>query len=84
MSRAVYEIRVAGEVPPHVIDDFALIVMAVDPVGTTMRAEVLDESGLHGVLDALRRAGIELLDVRREPSFGSTDQPRRNGDPHGG
>ena len=74
MSRAVYEIRVAGEVPPHVIDDFALIVMAVDPVGTTMRAEVLDESGLHGVLDALRRAGIELLDVRREPSFG-TDRP---------
>jgi len=53
-------------------------------VGTTMRAEVLDESGLHGVLDALRRAGIELLDVRREPSFGMTDQPRRNGDTHGG
>jgi hypothetical protein len=84
MSRAGYEIRVAGEVPPQVIDDFQLIVMAVDPVGTTMRAEVLDESGLHGILDALRRAGIELLDVRREPAFGAADQPGASEEPYGG
>ena len=84
MSRALYEIRVAGVVPPQVIDDFELIVMAVDPVGTTMRAEVLDESGLHGILDALRRADIELLDVRREPSYGTVEPPLRNGDTYGG
>ena len=65
------------------LDDFALLVMAVDPVGTTMRADVLDESGLHGILDALRRAGIELLDVRRLPSYGSGDQHRRDGETHG-
>jgi hypothetical protein len=76
---AVYEIRVAGEVPPHVIEDFALIVMAVDPVGTTMRAHVVDESGLHGILDALRRAGVELLDVRREPAFRGPDPSGEDG-----
>ena len=83
MSKAVYEIRVAGEVPPQVIDDFELTVMAVDPVGTTMRAEVLDESRLHGILDAVRRAGLDLRDVRREPSFGTADQPGGLQEPYG-
>jgi hypothetical protein len=66
MSRVAYEIRVAGEVPPGLLDDFQRITISVDRVGTTMVADLTDEAELHGILDALRRGGLVLIDVRRE------------------
>ncbi|MDZ5662192.1 hypothetical protein HN031_15585 [Nocardioides sp. zg-1308] len=69
MSRSAYEIRVLGEVPPDLVDDFARISVSVDPVGTTMRAELADEAELHGILEALRREGLVLVDVRREQVY---------------
>ena len=75
MTRIVFEIRVQGAVPPRLLDDFDGITLAVDPVGTTMRARLTDEAELHGVLDALRRAGLVLVDVRREHASGQPVDP---------
>ena len=66
MSRVAYEIRVAGEVPPRLLEDFEKITISVDPVGTTMVADLTDEAELRGILDALRRSGLVLVDVRRQ------------------
>jgi len=68
MSRAAYEIRAAGEVPSQILDDFPGVTFSVDPVGTTIRADLADEAELHGLLDALRREGFTLMDVHRDPS----------------
>jgi hypothetical protein len=66
MSRATYEIRVAGAVPPEVIEDFEGVSTVSMVTDTTLRADLVDTSSLHGLLAALRRAGLVLLDVRRD------------------
>lgn len=67
MSRATYEIRAIGEVSPQVLEDFAGVRVTVDVAGSTIRADLADEAELHGVLQALRRGGFVLAEVRREP-----------------
>ena len=74
MTRIAYEIRVAGVVPARLLADFERITLSVDPVGTTMVADLADEAELHGILDALRRSGLVLVDVRRQVR-GSDDAP---------
>jgi hypothetical protein len=69
MPKFAYEIRVLGEVPPELLADFENVTTAFDPVGTTMRVDLADEAELHGILDALRRAGLVLVDVRREQGY---------------
>ena len=66
MSRAAYEIRAVGEVPGAMLEDFEGVTVSVDPAGTTIHAVLADEAELHGLLDALRRGGFLLVDVRRE------------------
>jgi len=66
MSRIAYEIRVEGDLPPSLLEDFTGITVVDDPAGATMRAYLTDEAELHGILDALRRGGLVLIDVRRE------------------
>ncbi len=75
MSRAAYEIRAAGEVPAHLLDDFAGVTVRVDPVGTTIHVDLADEAELHGLLDALTREGFSLVDLRREPSSDVPEAP---------
>jgi hypothetical protein len=81
MSRVAYQIRVAGELPERFFEDFSRVMVAVDPVGTTLRADLTDQAELNGLLDALRREGLVLLEVRREQVFegneGSDDDPQR-------
>lgn len=69
MSRVVYQIRVAGTLPERFFEDFPEVVIAVDPVGTTLQADLADQAELNGLLDALRRDGLVLLEVRREQMF---------------
>jgi hypothetical protein len=66
MSRVAYRIRVAGAVSPRIFEDFSRVSVADDAVGTTLRADLTDMAELHGLLDALRRDGLELVEVRRE------------------
>lgn len=69
MTRAAYEIRAVGEVPAELLEDFAGVTVSLDVAGSTIHAELADEAELHGVLDALRREGFPLLDVRRETDY---------------
>jgi hypothetical protein len=69
MSKAAYEIRVLGEVPPKVFDDFDRVTVAVDPMETALHTEMVDEAELQGILDAIRRSGLVLVDVRRVHDF---------------
>jgi hypothetical protein len=66
LVKAAYEIRVAGEVLPGLLEDFADVTVKSDPASTTMHAVLADEAELHGLLEALRREGLVLLDVRKE------------------
>lgn len=66
MSRATYEIRVAGVVSPSVIEDFEGVSTLNTLTDTTLRADLVDSSALNGLLEALRRSGLVLLDVRRD------------------
>jgi hypothetical protein len=74
MSRASYEIRAVGNVQATILEDFTGITVTPDPAGSTIHVELADEAQLHGVLEALRRAGFPLVDVRREPLFDDVDQ----------
>jgi len=66
MSRVAYRIRVAGAVPPRFFEDFSRVSLADDEAGTTLHADLADMAELHGLLDALRRDGLVLMEVRRE------------------
>ena len=74
MSRAAYQIRVSGAVPDRFFDDFSHVTVVVDPAGTTLRADLTDQAELNGLLAALRRDGLVLLEVRREQVFDSVDE----------
>jgi hypothetical protein len=69
VSKCVYEIRVAGcgsTRPPPRLQASQNVGR---PIGTALRAEAADQAQLHGLLDALRRAGVVLVDVRREQMY---------------
>jgi hypothetical protein len=67
MAKATYEIRVAGTVPLDLLEDFRQI-ETVEPAGTILHAVAMDDAGLWGLIDALRNAGIDLIEIRREIS----------------
>jgi hypothetical protein len=67
MAKSTYEIRIAGAVPLELLENFHQI-DSVEPAGTILHATQLDDSALWGLIDALRDAGIELIEIRRETS----------------
>ena len=71
MSRAAYEIRVTGELPPRLSEDFERVTVSADSAGATLHADLIDQAELHGLLEALRRDGLVLVEVRREQVFGA-------------
>ncbi|MGH3457535.1 hypothetical protein [Aeromicrobium sp.] len=73
MSRAAYEIRAEGTLLPSMLDDFDGIAVDSNPSGLTIRADLADEAELHGLLDALRRGGLVLVEIRREQLHGPRD-----------
>jgi len=76
MTRIAYEIRVEGDLPARLLEDFDSLTIVADPTGTVMRAFLSDEAELHGILDALRRGGVVLVDVRREQESDPPGDPR--------
>ena len=65
MSKSTYEIRIAGSIPVDVLENFRQI-QTVEPAGTILHAEQLDDAALWGLIDALRDAGIDLIEIRRD------------------
>jgi len=61
----IYQIRVGGTVPPGLIESITHV-NTVQPAGTTFEVDVQDEAALWGLIDALRRSDIDLLEVRRQ------------------
>ncbi len=65
MGKSRYEIRIAGTVPLDLLENFRQI-QTVEPAGTILRAEQLDDAALWGLIDALRNAGVDLIEIRRD------------------
>lgn len=71
MGKSTYEIRVAGTVPIELLENFRQI-ESVEPGGTVLRATQLDDAALWGLIDSLREAGIDLIEIRRDVEPGET------------
>jgi len=71
MSKSTYEIRVGSPVPLDLLGKFRQIEV-VESAGTILHASQLDDAALWGLIDALRDAGIDLIEVRREVGPPST------------
>jgi hypothetical protein len=67
MGKSTYEIRVAGTVPLDLLENFRQI-QTVEPAGTILHAVRVDDAALWGLIDALRGAGVDLIEIRREIS----------------
>jgi hypothetical protein len=64
MTPRTYEITFAGEAVPAVVDAFEDFQVTVGSGSTTLRAELVDQSALHGAIDRLQALGLVLLEVR--------------------
>jgi hypothetical protein len=58
-----YEITFRGEAVPAIHDAFQGLDIAVNPGMTTLRAEMMDQAALYGVINRLQELGLELLAV---------------------
>jgi hypothetical protein len=64
VGSALYEIAVRGPVGASVVAALeGFEVVANDEQGTTLRGRVVDQSGLHGVLNRISGFGLELTRV---------------------
>jgi hypothetical protein len=57
--------RVAGRVPLELLENFGQI-KTVEPAGTILHAVAMDNAELWGLIDALRDAGVDLIEIRRD------------------
>jgi hypothetical protein len=60
----VFEITFAGQAGPVVRAEFDDCEVSVSPGTTTLRAGLLDQSALLGLLQRITGLGLELLEVR--------------------
>lgn len=60
-----YEIRVSGEVPATVVEEFEGVHVVVHPTVTVLRGPIPDQAALHGILNRLLGLNLELIDVHR-------------------
>ena len=69
----VYEIRVAGLVPPGELADLPDVVLAEQELRTVLTGAFEDQAALHGFLHRLQALGLELLEVRSLPAADDED-----------
>ena len=61
---AVYEIRIAGHLPPQWSDWFEGLAVTLEPDGTTLLSgPVIDQAALYGLLKKVRDTGLTLIAV---------------------
>ena len=65
----VYEIRIAGHLPPRWSAWFEGLAVAPEPDGTTLLSgPVVDQAALYGLLKRVRDTGLTLIAVNQIPS----------------
>jgi len=64
----VYEIRIAGLVPPGELADLPDLVLTEQELRTVLTGSFEDQAALHGFLLRLQSLGLELLEVRSVPA----------------
>jgi len=62
-----YEIRVRGRVSDATLAGLEGMEADVAPTETVLQGPVVDQAGLHGLLDRIQSLGLELVEVRRLP-----------------
>jgi hypothetical protein len=65
MTTLDYEIRVSGQVPATLLEEFEGVRVVVHPVVTVLRGPIVDQAALHGILNRLQGLDLELIDVHR-------------------
>lgn len=60
-----YEVRISGAMPAGLIEQLGTI-RAIHAAGTILEVDVPDDAALWGLIDALRSAGLDMLEVRRQ------------------
>jgi hypothetical protein len=66
-KQAGYEIRVRGVLGDTLLAAFPGLDARTEDGITVLIGSMLDQAGLHGVLNAIEALGLELVEVRRKP-----------------
>jgi hypothetical protein len=70
----VFEVRVTGTVPDDVLAQLAPVDVTDQELRTSLRGHFRDQAELHGFLARLRALGLDVVEVRRLPLEGGSDQ----------
>lgn len=71
----IYEIRVAGHLPPQWMDWFEGLTVSLEEDGNTLlTGAVADQAALHGLIKKVRNLGLSLLSVNQVPPHGTDKQ----------
>jgi hypothetical protein len=70
---ATYEIRVRGEVPTAVRDQFPAMSICCSPFETVLYRDVTDLAELDDLLEMLQSVGLVLSEIRESPPSATPD-----------
>jgi hypothetical protein len=65
MAASRYELRIRGRLGEALLGTFAGFDAEVEPVETVLRGDIEDQAALHGVLERIHEAGLEIVEVRK-------------------
>jgi hypothetical protein len=65
MAPSRYEVRIKGRLGEALLGTFAGFDAEVEPVETVLRGDIEDQAALHGVLERIHEAGLEIVEVRK-------------------
>ena len=60
-----FEIRVAGSLPPDVLEELEHLRVVTQSTETVLQGPVTDQAALVGIINRLQGLGIELREVRQ-------------------
>jgi hypothetical protein len=72
-SRQRYDIVIRGRLSKRYESAFDGVTLEPRPGQTTLRADIVDQSQLYGLLNRLRDFGIELVSVNAAPGASDAD-----------
>jgi hypothetical protein len=79
MQPRTYEITFVGQAGTTVRAEFDDCEVSVGPGTTTLRAEMLDQGALQGIMQRITGLGLELIEVRVVPPYHPGGDPDGSG-----